>query len=544
MTDPAPPQGAHGPLSPEEAALLRTALGEIERNAAAVLAEDPRRSSGRYLSNLEFLNKAWDIEVDFNREEGSANGELWRRHFEEINRCWNLRYASPKVSGPDDQERHVQLLREMEGLTEPPALSLDYRPTSHRRFIGRIIVGFKRLFFHLLQPYLEGMLDLLRGEQERAMRFQRVSAELHRETVRTLLLKRQTDFNAEVVRLLNELTKYVLFVRQKRFNRETKNILEAIPGQIDEVYRSLDARLRVLEDWSDRGPEMTREVGRRQRDLLQRLEETLSRLTSAPEEPTTKRTGLLALGQIRDERYQEFEDLFRGSRSEIMRRQRRYLGYFLGCSRVVDLGCGRGEFLELCRDNGIGSLGVDLNSEMVRTCSEMGLQAVEGDLVEWLRGQNDGSLDGLFSAQVIEHLDKETLFALLGLAYRKLRPGAYLILETLNTDNLMVASRFYADITHVRPIPSSTLEFLAKSFGFRETFVLYSSPVPEEAKLGPVPIESSASGEQRWALEVINANFEKLNQAMYTYQDYALVARRPAEPSSEPPSPGREEEQP
>jgi O-antigen chain-terminating methyltransferase len=518
------------PLSPEDAGLLRAALSELDRQSAAALGEELRRPTGRFVSNLEFLDKAWDIEVDFNREEGSAKTELWRRHFEEINRSWNLRYASPQVSGPEDQERHVQLLRELEGLREPPELCLHYRPTSHRRLLGRLIVGFKRLFFHLLQPYLEGLLDLLRKERERAMRFEEVSRELHRETIRTLLLKRQTDFNAEVVRLLNELTKYVLFVRQKRFNRETKNLLEALPGQIEETYRALDARLRALEE--DRGvPAGLAELERRQREVLVRLEEALCGLHVEPERrPTAARE---ALGQIRDGRYQEFEDLFRGSREEIMRRQRRYLGYFLGCRRVVDLGSGRGEFLELCRDHGVGAVGVDLNREMIRTCNEMGLEAVEADLVDWLHSQEDGSLDGVFSAQVIEHLDKETLFALLRLAYLKLRPGAYLILETLNTDNLVVASRFYSDLTHERPIPSTTLEFLAKSFGFRETFVLYSSPMPDEAKLAPVPIESSAAGEQRWALELINANFEKLNQALYTYQDYALVARRPEEPAQE-----------
>jgi O-antigen chain-terminating methyltransferase len=194
-------------------------------------------------------------------------------------------------------------------------------------------------------------------------------------------------------------------------------------------------------------------------------------------------------------------------------------------------------------------VGVDINTEMVNTCVKMGLEAVEADLLQFLRDLPDGSIDGLFSAQVIEHLEKDILFELLRLARLKLKAGSYLILETLNPDNLIVgASRFYADITHVRPIPSSTLEFLAKSFGFRETFVLYSSPVPEEARLAPVPIESSAAGEQRWALETINANFEKLNQALYTYQDYALVARRAEETkdeaAAEAPQPDAPEGQP
>jgi 2-polyprenyl-3-methyl-5-hydroxy-6-metoxy-1,4-benzoquinol methylase len=529
-------------LSAEEAAALRSSIAELERATADALRGEAQPASGRFTSNLDLLRRVWDIEVDFNREEGNPRSEPWYRHFEEINRRWNIRYEPPQVSGPDAGERHVQLLAELEALEQPAALSLDYRPTSHRPFVGRLIVGFKRLFFHLLQPYLAGLLELLRSEQRRAMQFQSVAAELHRVTLRTLLLQRQSEFNAEVVRLLNEITKYVLFTRQKRFNREATHVLEALPEQVQEVYDLLDRRLAILEQRHDGQAGPIAELERRGRHLLRELESALSGLkthaSGSGSEPAQQ-----ALGKLKDHRYQEFEDVFRGSRGEIMRRQRRYLGYFLGCRRVVDLGCGRGEFLELCRDNGVAALGVDINSDMVRTCHEMGLEAHEADLLQFLAAQPDGSLDGVFSAQVIEHLDKETLFELLRLCCLKLRPGSYLILETLNVDNLIVgASRFYADITHVRPIPSSTLEFLARSFGFDETFVLYSSPVPEEAQLRPVPVESSAPGEQRWAVEIINSNFERLNQVLYTYQDYALVARRPEEAAaSMPAAPGEEQ---
>ncbi len=519
-------------LTQEEATLLRSALEDLEQATLSDLKKTSGTPASRFLTKLDFLGKVWNIEVDFYREEGNRRSEAWYRHFEEINRRWNIRYAPPRVSGPDDEEAHARLLARLHRVEAAQSMALDYEPTSHRRLLGRPIVWLKRLFSHLLEPYLERVLELIHTESTKRLEFQEISAALHRETIQTLLFKRQADFNAEVVRLLNELTHYVLFVRQKRFNQETKALLEGIPVQLEQLYESLTQRLDLMEETvaaSRVGSQKPSDV----EGLLLRLEQLLSDLKrdagqeGAPPKPQD------GLDHLRDHRYHEFEDLFRGSREEIIRRQRRYIGYFFGCQRVVDLGCGRGEFLELCNCFGVGAVGIDINSEMIRICRERELEATEADIISWLSAQPDGSLDGIFSAQVIEHLEKDLLIELLRLSRLKLKPGSYLILETLNTDNLVVgASRFYADITHVRPIPSSTLEFLAKSLDFRETFVLYSSPVPDGAKLEQVPIESS-SGEERWKWEIINGNFAKLNELLFTYQDYALVARRPPSQAGE-----------
>lgn len=509
-------------MTPSE--ILATAQAELDQANIKELRSPP---PSRFISNLEFMKKLWDIEIDFNREEGNQKTELWHKHFNEINQCWNLRYASPQVSGPENQERHAELLKALSELCSPKKQILSYRPTSHRKFLGKIIVYLKNLFFHLLQPYLQELLELLQTEQSRSIQFQVISSELHHETLQNILFKRQTDFNAEIVRLLNEITKYVLFVRQKRFNQEATNFISALPSHIDEIYQSLNLRIQILEEQKD-GAENTDSQKQKESQIILKLETLLSSLKNIIQEkqqiPAIEET----LQTIQDHRYHQFEDIFRGSREEIMRRQRRYLGYFLGCRKVVDLGCGRGEFLELCNHHGVEVLGVDINSEMVRTCQERNLKAVESELLKFLEAQPDSSLDGIFSAQVIEHLEKNILFELLRLAFLKLKPGSYLIFETLNVDNLIVgASRFYADITHIRPIPSSTLEFLAKSFGFQETFILYSSPIPDEAKLAMLPVEASAPGSERWTNEILNNNFEKLNQILFTYQDYALVARHP-----------------
>ena len=105
---------------------------------------------------------------------------------------------------------------------------------------------------------------------------------------------------------------------------------------------------------------------------------------------------------------------------------------FEGASDVLDVGCGRGEFLELLRAKGISARGIDLNEEMAAVCRERGLDATAGDALSYLLAQPDGSLGGLFAAQVVEHLEPDYLMRFLEAAYHKLRPGSKIVLETIN----------------------------------------------------------------------------------------------------------------
>jgi SAM-dependent methyltransferase len=223
-------------------------------------------------------------------------------------------------------------------------------------------------------------------------------------------------------------------------------------------------------------------------------------------------------------KYLGFEDQFRGSQDQIRQRLESYLPYFDGASDVLDVGCGRGEFLDLLRARGISARGLDLNREMVEVCRARGLDVAEGDAVSYLDGLPDDALGGLFAAQVVEHLDPSYLLRFLELAHHKLRPGSPLVLETLNPACWVAFfESFIRDITHVWPLHPETLQYLVLASGFSEARIEYRSPVPEYDKLQAVAaVPGSALAD---IVDTINANVEKLNSRLYTFLDYAIVAR-------------------
>jgi SAM-dependent methyltransferase len=230
-------------------------------------------------------------------------------------------------------------------------------------------------------------------------------------------------------------------------------------------------------------------------------------------------------GNLDSYKYLGFEDQFRGSQDEIRQRLESYVPYFDGASDVLDAGCGRGEFLDLLRARGISARGLDLNHEMVEVCRARGLDVAESDAVSYLEGLDDGALGGLFAAQVVEHLEPGYLLRFLELAHHKLRAGSPLVLETLNPACWVAFFESYIrDITHVRPLHPETLRYLVLASGFSEARIEYRSPVPVEDKLQAVAAASDSALAD--AIDVINANTAKLNGRLFTFLDYAIVARK------------------
>ena len=222
-------------------------------------------------------------------------------------------------------------------------------------------------------------------------------------------------------------------------------------------------------------------------------------------------------------KYVGFEDAFRGSSEDIGRRLRDYVPIFAGASDVLDIGCGRGEFLALLRESGIAARGIDLNDAMVAVCREKGFEAAKADALSYLRGVPRGSLGGLFAAQVVEHLEPAYLTRLLEAAFEALRPGAPIVLETINPACWFAFFESYLrDITHVRPLHPDTLKFLLIASGFQQIEIRYRAPYPEHEKLQPLPA-SVALGD---SVDTLNANVEKLNQLLFTHLDYAAIGRR------------------
>ena len=172
--------------------------------------------------------------------------------------------------------------------------------------------------------------------------------------------------------------------------------------------------------------------------------------------------------------YREFESVFRGSEERIATAQRPYLDLLEGRGPVLDVGCGRGEFLDLLRDNGIPALGVDLDQGMVERCREKGHSEVElGEAVAYLEDREDNSLGAIFSAQLIEHLPRLELERFFELAAQKLEPGGLFIAETVNPHCARALKAFWLDLTHQHPIFPEVALMLCRIAGFPEAYVFH-----------------------------------------------------------------------
>ena len=224
-------------------------------------------------------------------------------------------------------------------------------------------------------------------------------------------------------------------------------------------------------------------------------------------------------------KYVGFEDQFRGSRDGHPRAARpRICRSSTARPDVLDVGCGRGEFLDLLAARGISARGIDLNHEMVEVCRARGLDVTEADAVGYLSTLPDASLGGIFAAQVVEHLQPGYLLRFLELAFHKLRPGGRLVLETLNPACWVAFFESYIrDITHVWPLHPETLKYLVVASGFTKAAIEFRSPVPPQDRLQPIAVHAGAGAGLGDLIETFNANVEKLNARMFTYLDYAVI---------------------
>jgi O-antigen chain-terminating methyltransferase len=260
------------------------------------------------------------------------------------------------------------------------------------------------------------------------------------------------------------------------------------------------------------------------RDRLEALSEEVRglRATLAAGAPPPA-VAAAAVRAAEDSGYSAFESRFRGRPEELRERLSSYVALFEGLSPVVDLGCGRGEFLELLKEKGLVARGVEASAHAAADCRSRGLDVSHGDLVEFLRGQPDASLGGVFAAQVAEHLTPPALQALLREAHRALRPGGLLALETVNPRSVVgLLEVFNRDLTHEKPLHPDTLSFLAAAAGFTDVRVEMRSPVEPAARLQPVP----ADGLPPRTAAALNENVARLNDLLYAPQEYALLARR------------------
>jgi O-antigen chain-terminating methyltransferase len=186
--------------------------------------------------------------------------------------------------------------------------------------------------------------------------------------------------------------------------------------------------------------------------------------------------------------YGRFAERFRGTDEEIRRNMEFYRPIFAGKENVLDIGCGRGEFLDVMRDAGVPARGIDLSEECIQQCREKGLQAEVADLFPFLAAQPDEEFDGVLSSQVVEHLPPDRLPEMIRLCATKLRRGGILAIETPNPECLAIfATYFYLDPTHTRPMPHQYLQFCMEEAGLTGIEVHRVNPavntMPELASL-------------------------------------------------------------
>ena len=205
-------------------------------------------------------------------------------------------------------------------------------------------------------------------------------------------------------------------------------------------------------------------------------------------EPTTHEPAPAPTASSLD--YSRFAERFRGTDEQIRRNMEFYRPFFAGRDNVLDIGCGRGEFLEVMHEAGVPARGIDLSAESVAQCRDKGMAAEVADLFPYLAAQPDGEFDGILSSQVVEHLPPERLPEMIRLCAAKMRRGGVLAVETPNPECLAIfATYFYLDPTHTRPMPHQYLQFCMEEAGLTAIEVHKLAPaidtMPELASLPP-----------------------------------------------------------
>ena len=224
-------------------------------------------------------------------------------------------------------------------------------------------------------------------------------------------------------------------------------------------------------------------------------------------------TELFADDHRLDDFYLQFENRFRGDEKTIIKRLEVYLPYFLDRSKhlnakpVLDIGSGRGEFLELLSNNGISVRGLDINKEMVERSKSKGFDTVESDVQSYLIKQKENTFSAICGFHIVEHIPFPELMSLFSECYRTLEKGGTIIFETPNPENLTVGSlNFYYDPSHLKPLPPQLLAFCLEHVGFTDIEIL------------PLHPEAEINHDEKMISEALKRIFGP--------RDYAVIAKK------------------
>lgn len=267
---------------------------------------------------------------------------------------------------------------------------------------------------------------------------------------------------------------------------------------------------KLLNQVAERLQQTRTELVMLERRLTLLLEEARKRLP----EPFTEdqlQTVVDEGSHVLDVLYASFEDEFRGSRQDIKDRSKIYLPMLKGAgitTDILDLGCGRGEWLEVLKEEGFEARGVEQNRAMIEQCRTRGLDVTASDAIVYLQGLPENSLRAVTGFHFIEHVPFETLIKLLNEVVRTLKPGGMVIFETPNPENIMVSSyNFYLDPTHRNPLPGPMVKFLLESRGLSRVEVMMLNPLDHKVK-----------GEDELTI--------RFNSLFFGPRDYAVIGRK------------------
>lgn len=386
-------------------------------------------------------------------------------------------------------------------------------PLQRTRFMlgKRLFLRFARIFLNRQIAFNEAVYDLLR---DLTASNQRLSAELE-------MLRAFSTDALNGVKEINDFLPRQLDLVEARLNASSAAVtsLDAALVEQAEHVRSTQLRLAALDDGSNRPSAPVASVREHPGDAEPRaadehqLLHLALRSSAGGEEP-------IDLGPF----YAAFEDAFRGSEELIRERQGIYLADLLANPAVarfgvLDVGCGRGEFLSLLRENRIRCRGIDLSPEFVEHNRNAGNTADVAEAVDHLRRTPKGSLGAITALHIIEHLEHERAVAMIDAAHAALHPGGLLIIETPNPTNLVVGGgQFYLDPTHRRPVHPEYLIFAVTERGFESVEVRWLHPMNDLKFV--IPTEDPVPDSVRTIVQ-------QLNDRLFGANDYAVLARRP-----------------
>lgn len=253
--------------------------------------------------------------------------------------------------------------------------------------------------------------------------------------------------------------------------------------------------------------------------LLNERDEGIKRLLDEKDERIKKLEKIEKENNF-DMDYLAFEDKYRGSEESIQKLQEKFVRLYVGKDNILDIGCGRGEFMKTLLNAGKQYVfGMDINPQMVEKCKKDGLSVELKDGVNYLYDNDNLNLGGIFSSQVIEHLKPSQIVKLIKGAYKNLQEGSPLILETINPMALVTQTMAYTlDLTHRQYVHPFTIEMLLKEHGFKKVEFIYSSPVDIEA-----PVLKDNDMDQK-ELKKYNEKIRRMHEILFGYQDYAVIA--------------------